>query len=573
MAKLYPSYELFELESKITDATERFVYKTLMNLPDSYEVIHSSIFYPEHRDEGETDFIILHPNLGMMLIEIKGGEIEYRNKQWYRAGEKLRRDPITQVKEAMYFYRDKYSKVEQVKFNMPYTYCICFPHTRRILGDLPIKKERIFLQENLFDIEKTIKAAFAASKEIDTSTNFNNIIKVLKDKVFCVSGAKFIQENLGEWIEKYYEHAEIIFTEEQERILSIQAEEKRILTFGPAGSGKTIVAIEKAKRLISKNKKVLFACFNMPLGEYIKYSLNTEKSPSTIAGHYHDIARRILAGETTLSSIPHPNYKEFECLSNPDLYYNETVPELLLQYSETILSNNEKYDALIIDEGQDFSDLWLLSLKALLKEGEDNEVYVFADEIQSIRKTESSIQVKKLYKDVFGDIFATRLSDNLRNTEKIHELLEMLNPIGYKGKAKISGGKKIEFIKCSKLTDQRKGLENIITELLREGIKPEQIVILSPYSMSRSSLAGRKKIAGYNIISDHALQDSAIRYQTIQRFKGLEADVVLMIDIQYNNPYLSTPLLYVGCSRAKYLLYIFHNYKSTNTFLNSIREV
>ena len=145
MAKLIPNINVDD----ITEDSERLVAKALVeSLPDNCIVYHSFPWLrPDRNDrsgavtlaEGETDFLILHPDFGIMVLEVKGGEIRYspETREWVRRvgldGVKVITDPFEQARRNTHYIIDR---IKEAAFpretNVPfaYGYAAVFPLQR-----------------------------------------------------------------------------------------------------------------------------------------------------------------------------------------------------------------------------------------------------------------------------------------------------------------------------------------------------------------------------------------------------------------------------------------------------------
>ena len=108
MAKIFPS----ELESQPSfhrSQGEREVYRALTSLNDNYTIFYSFRWLNtngQQRSEGEGDFVVLHPEYGILSIEVKDGGIDYEDSTWWqtnrRTGERKRIDPFNQAAATQY---------------------------------------------------------------------------------------------------------------------------------------------------------------------------------------------------------------------------------------------------------------------------------------------------------------------------------------------------------------------------------------------------------------------------------------------------------------------------------------
>ena len=118
--------------------------------------------------------------------------------------------------------------------------------------------------------------------------------------------------------------------------------------------------------------------------------------------------------------------------------------------------------------------------------------------------------------------------------------------------------------------EERKKIGDEIGRLVSQGLQPRRILILSPHRQENSSLAGLGKIKEWPLVrysdavgvSGKSLEKvnstgNAVRFETIRSFKGLEADVVFLIGVCAGE-HCTRPDVYVGGSRARFLLYVFY---------------
>ena len=96
-----------------------------------------------------------------------------------------------------------------------------------------------------------------------------------------------------------------------------------------------------------------------------------------------------------------------------------------------------------------------------------------------------------------------------------------------------------------------------VGRLVSQGVQLKRIVILSPYRKENSCLAGVERIKEWPLTEDLEVRSNAVRFQTIRSFKGLEADIVFLIDVKKDSRVCTDADIYVGGSRARFLLYIF----------------
>ncbi len=332
-------------------------------------------------------------------------------------------------------------------------------------------------------------------------------------------------------------------TERQIQGLDFMAQNRRMVFEGCAGSGKTMLAIEKATQLARQGAEVLMVCFSIPLAQRIREVLHSRVVTGIDVFHFHDLCRHVVeeTGETFIVGSA----------AGQD-FWDATAAELL---AETLPAFSKRYDAIIVDEGQDFCDLWWIPLEQLLADKETGSFYIFHDPHQNIFRRDDALPFSQ---PVFS------LPSNCRNTvqiaEFVHKLAQMSTSPTYEG---VKGEDPV----CEEFHSDREELEAVRTTLHEmvneEGLRTDQVVILGHRGFGRSIFAENPQLGNFTIIdSPDPGERNQVRYTTLHKFKGLEADCVIVTGEDGGPKELSEEArraqLYVACSRARFLLYVFY---------------
>ena len=297
------------------------------------------------------------------------------------------------------------------------------------------------------------------------------------------------------------------------------------LGVGPAGTGKTMLAVEKARMLASQGKKALYLCFNEFLLQYLRR-------------HYHD-PQITFHNVRTLAE---------EILQDDTLPLNKVVA-VFEQYFESEFNDDDwAYPNIVVDEGQDLSDSILEHL-SFLAELQDGCFYIFYDRNQYImsRKTTGWIDKNAECRLV--------LYKNCRNTAEIAtsigKLMHMkdsyVNTIqGMTPKAVFYGNEK----------ELQKQADRFVKDMCQQGVALKDMVILTAHSVGHSGLKGCRTLNGIPVTTEP--EDGKILFTSVRKFKGLEATAVLLIDVNLSElpDDLMQRLIYVGSSRATMYLKI-----------------
>lgn len=506
MAKFIPNLN----ESYIFNFGEREVYKKLKELPNDYYVFYSLEWLDMENGKfsfGEGDYIIYHPKKGILVMEIKAGSIEAIDRKIYqingKTGEKKVIKPLEQAR------RTKYKLDKEIYNQCPVQVVTCFVsiESRADIKELPLDYDKniILTKYELNNIEESLSKVYnfykMSSKEILKDT----ILRILNPKFNAIEKMK----NMIEVDDRIF----IQMTEEQKRILDFLEDEKEATIMGGAGTGKTILAVEKARRL---KEKTLFLCYNKFLISELKRKYGEE-------------------------------LKNVEFMSLKSLINRVDNDLKLLSYDQ-----NFEYKNIVIDEGQDFTTKQLESLYNVVKE-RDGIFYLFYDQNQLINKNTS----KENWKEPVNKS-KLKLTVNCRNTKKIAYF--SYECIVDKGDVIVNSklpGKKINFNLVENKEEILPIIERILSNYSKEDIRASDIVLLSLKSKENSTLDKIKKIGNYEI-STEMIEDDKILNTTVRKYKGLESKIVIMYDFDEEvlNTSDSYNLFYVGSSRAVHILHV-----------------
>jgi hypothetical protein len=344
------------------------------------------------------------------------------------------------------------------------------------------------------------------------------------------------------------------FTREQFIALDMLSANLRVIFNGSAGTGKTFLAIESALREVKTGKKVLFVCMNKLLNQLLQDKLETDsvtvKTLHKLLLEYSDVIV-----PTKISS-----------------FWNRDLPDnsycFLLEHEREI----QKFDVLIIDEAQDIleNSLWLDCLDLLLRNGLENGRWLaFGDfNLQAIYNLYSaSVDVKKNLIDRSCLVTQGSLNRNCRNVEDSSKLSLSLVGLKTPYKSYLRVGPSI--VKSSYLfyqddVSQIKALNMLIRKGTSAGFKPNDIVILSKVSESKSISC---RHAGKLNIRPFSFNRKSVTYTSIHKFKGLEAPFIILTDFDNLELAESKKILFTGASRSTDSVhYLFHESSKTTFF-------
>ncbi len=404
-------------------------------------------------------------------------------------------------------------------------------------------------------------------------------------------------------------------TELQARVVHGLLENPVTRVRGGAGTGKTVLALEAARTLAERGDRVLLLCYNRSLGQYLRERTSRwvfERGHVT-AAHFHGLCA--WSHELTGQPFEPPgNGPGGDASAAPVVaeerkhFWNVEAPQVLWQAIEA--RRIGPFDSIVVDEGQDFeSDWWTVIQDALASPDERRDAAgipshrpspspspslspsattaspspspspsaTTASPSPSPSATTASPSPSSptpsaarliVFHDPAQDLFGRqaalpagasfRLTDNFRNTQQISELINRLGfepllphpmcPVGQAPVIRPQGSP----------SETRKALDSLIRRLTGvEGFTPDQLTLLTPRTRPHCSLAGLETLADHPLACDPHDRAGQLLHCTVGRFKGLESDVVILLDIDPGHERSGFEVRYCGASRARHLLYVF----------------
>ncbi len=517
----------FDLRT-IENGDEREVVRRLVDGLNDGWLIFPNVTFRTHRAH-EIDVVLLHEELGVVHLEVKGHRVYVQGGEWYGVQGKMKPQPFSQAETNAYALRDELKKRWPGVFDhFPVRFGVAFPNTTELHGHLPpaVKRSQLFLAPDLEDIQHAIEMFVAESRPGSRFTveQMNGIIQYLKPD------ADFTWDPEAR-IRMHRQRMEALCASQVRALERLDAN-RRVVVTGGAGSGKTRLALGWARRAsISRNERVLVTCFNEPLADQIKFHL--EDYENVVVGAFLSIAR-------TFEGMPHLAEPENMTAEDASTFWNETViGHLHLNWPRI----TEKFDTIIIDEAQDFSPAWIAQLESLLDEEGPRRLMMVADSGQEIFS-----RGFRMPKPDDGWTLC-ELVNNCRNSHQIARLLRTLlggAPSPEIGPETIG----IEFDEAT-TADFVAKVKTILDRQPDDGsglLAPiGSKVVLVPSVKLRDSLRSELGLGSWDE------RDTKIVCETERRMKGTEFDTVILVDPEYR---MDDRALYIGISRAINQLFV-----------------
>ena len=551
MAHMYP--KSFPRENK--SGGEKKVFQFFKdNAPDNWYILHS-FRLPAHLKVifGESDFIVIAPRFGIFTLEIKSGGVGFDGTDWlfinreHKVNRK-QRGPFEQAREGMFeveriikqhtgekYNRDKYLYGYGVIFtdedNFPVS-ALTEDEPWRLMQKTGSDDYCAFVRKLASHFKRELISLGRRQPYELTEEDAALICSILRPEVECVPPMKSFID--------YSEEDIIKLTDEQFRCLDDIELNDRTVVLGGAGTGKTLLALEDARRANDTGKKVAVFCYNKNLAKNIRKSLPGEIDVYS----FHAFMTKICGQRSS----------EQGSESDSD-YFEKTLPLLTLS---VLKEHPVRYSKIIIDEFQDLCLESFLKVINVILEGElFDGCFTFYGDF-----AKQAIFYKDTSLDLLGNytyFTKKKLSVNCRNTKNIGN--EIVNVTGYEDSSYLLSitGEPVDYYSWKNLDEEKEALKKILKTLKTKGISSKDIMILSPRKRT-NSVINELDPANYVIgdINEDPKSYQAL-FSTVQAFKGLESKVVIVTDIDdYSNP----NLMYVALSRARSKMYVLESVRA-----------
>lgn len=552
MAQMFPSILPEEVRSDPRRRAEReFFEQCRIQLAPNVVVIYGYRWLDpldlRRSVEGEADFAIIDPIQGILVLELKGGiirrdaatgkyfsrevrghrEHEIKDPGWQAANS--RRAILSKIEGSQNWRNWRRKEIARSRCAFPAGFGVVFPDCtasgQLIAGD--ITPDNLIDAGHLDMLGSRIGAVFSLLLGKNACLPFTKEAMMALLEVLAYDGT--LRRPLA--IEMADEDRQMLrATNAQLSILAMLRLHSRVLLRGGAGTGKTILAIEKARRSASQGRPTLFLCYNELLGEFLK------KSPAALAGAhvmtFHALCHQI--------SGLRPSTRGADETAALRRYFDEELPTAT--YEALIEKDpSQRYHTVVIDEAQDFLPTWYDIVGQLMEPdcaGEPPEYFIALDEDQ--------IPPGRLH-HLPDHLAPVQLDENLRNTRHI---FKATTPLRRSGPLSCPGpeGDPPRMITCLRPEDVAATVERELDFYTDQGrVKLEDVVILVGKSLAHSSLAESGRAGKYRLSA--APSGGTVQIESVWRFKGLEKNVVILAEAE--DIAANRQSLYVGATRAK----------------------
>ena len=584
------------LNPNTNSRAERVLYRMAEMLPGEWDVWMNRVLNFTGAKTGhvnrEADCIFYHRKYGLLIVECKSGKISTRYNEERKRVDWFQNDTLmddakvptvqvgTLVSPVHEYLKEMFPENEKgVPYSVRVQWAVCFSDMDTMEG-IPgdeIKRKRALLRPDLLNaehFEKRLIEILEMPENAHSGRSFSNDYldeeSLYKLRSFLDGqGGMPDETEILKGEQEFFEEA----TETQRMMMDSISRNLRMRIEGVAGSGKSHMVVWEALRLARLNKNVAIVCYNdllaTELKEVVKKVFDADRE--IVEEEYeYDGGKSygridVLAYFDWCEKYAHAakiKVKKPAAEKDKQEYYEKVLPKAFVD-AQKMLRDKKKtrekffYDAVIVDEGQDFLSGWVDSFISLLKNSEQGIVRFFYDSAQRLYARDG------IYNPQVTAMPVMVLNRGFRCTRKILEWVYKNTNIRITPFKNTKTGSPVKEFYYSDPADQVAMLSTRLDEILEKfKFKPSEILVVSMRSKASSALKNIKdERFVWNANGDKTLVEDKVNIVSAFRIKGLDATAVILVDLEEPSEAdrhgdFKRRLL-VAATRAKSLLTVF----------------
>lgn len=525
MCHLHPESPVFPAADG--DA-ERTVWSHLRGqLPDDAALFWRVNLLDGHR-EREIDLLVAWPGVGLAVLEVKGGHVGHRDGRWWQGTGNGRHpiDPIRQSQDGRHVLTRLLAERGLQVRHTRIAHLVAFPHSviPRDFSTPEAPRDVVVDRDDLDSVAFRVKHAVeehGAGHAVPDEEDVQDLVDLLAGGF----------ESQVELLSLAAQHEDRIdhLTEDQAHVLDLLRHMNRLQVVGGAGSGKTFLALEQARRRARQGERVALLCYSRGLGRYLERVTRTwpRKERPAYVGLFHDLP---------LAWGAEPG------ADDDSDYWERRLPLRLAELADA-RAPEQLFDAVVVDEAQDFGELWWPSLLRCLRDPHRGGLFVFLDEAQRVFDRDGHAPV---------DLALVPLEENLRSTRQIAQVCGAFVDGVVKPRGPVGTPVRVVDVPAEDAIDVA---DVAVERLMDEGWNPGQIALLTTgHRHPAQTLA--VDMVGHAEYWDRFLAEEDVFYGHVLGFKGLERTVVVLAVNGFREAERARSLLYTGMSRARLQLVV-----------------
>lgn len=522
---------------------ERRTFEALVaGLPAGWGVAHGVRWTVLDRDRtqqsSEADIVVVAP-AGVCTIEVKGGRITRRGTEWFSTDRHGRtheiKDPAAQALRSSKTLRDRIRAmwIHAGEFG----HAVAFPDgvagSRELGMDLDggVVIDGAAFPNICAHIEALLRTQ--RTRKYFTPAELDRITRLLEPE-WKLGG------DLGLEVDRMRDKAAEL-TDQQHRMLKNLAGLSRVVVRGGPGTGKSLLALRCATDMAEQGMQVLYVCYNRPLAE--AQARAARDVARLRVSTFHELCEA-WATEAAVDLGPRPPRSD---RAGTSAWFKRLVDAVV---DGVLVPENERYDAIVIDEGQDFRPEWITLLELALADRESGRFHLYLDGTQRIYNTETeppaldgALEWQLDGQQRTAATLAVSIADFLGDPEP---------------DCGLDGGDELVVVEVPNPEGVADALRKQLHELIHDrGVRQCDIVVQTGVSATRSAVWDRKLgnvfLQGRDSDSweEPVVAPDEVRIETIHRFKGLETPATILVEIDPSTKADLRTLIRIGLTRAQ----------------------
>jgi hypothetical protein len=571
MARLIPSF--FDEQ---TPPGEKDVFRLMLDMPADWVVIHSLDLAPWNRGlRTEIDFLVVAPNTGILCVEVKSHErIEFDGYMWQPPS--IKKSPFKQAANGRYTFYRRIKELLPSFAQVPVVHLCIFPRARfDLAANVAVQPWELIDRRGLERADTAGKLAQLLQEMMANAIHADAALTPLLRPITPLQIEELVRHcvpvqkrspSAREEIDRRREDIDRILRVQQAPVLTLATLNQRLVVTGPAGTGKTLIAMEVARRAAESGKRVALLCHNQLVGDWMADAVSRPALPNLVAGRAIRVMAR-LAG-LTIPTSPPPGYWESD------------LPLLLEErLTDPDFRAEAEFDYLVIDEMQDLLGrpaLWH-AIGLFLEGGFSSGTYaLFGDfENQSLSKGR---EAEKAFQDFLATVVPARwaLSENCRNYRVIGQAAAALAGSGagmYSGYLRGTGNNRdyeIEFYEDE--AGQNASVLRALRDFKDRGFNAGEITLLSFRSDEHSTAMSLRRQGAANLQRPWPPTERT-SFASVAAYKGMENRVIILTDLALSDASFERALFYTAMTRATESVRVFCHASSRTTLARWIAEM
>jgi hypothetical protein len=517
---MIPAFEPREIES----FGEKLLYKLLRrHLPEDFTVIHSLPWLcsavkqidSSYAPTGEIDFLVIHPKLGVLALEVKSGKYRISGQRFILIKPETVTDPIKQTRHNVHGLARYLGTNPDLRFKIAYG--LVFPDSAfgdalisTALTDISVDPpQAIFIDKP--QIPNLAERVIEIMRFWKSTNHTPELDRHKLEKLISTLCPDF--DGSPEWATRalYDNKLWLRLTPEQSAVVEAACNRQRIVITGWPGTGKTLIGIEFARQQVASGKRVLVITFNSLLAEHLRLQTGFESNDGYVST-WHGLcstARKKLG----ITGEPSQTWLKKEC-----------EDDLISALSNGLMEN---YDALLLDEAQALRPEWC---ETLVKWFCDKPIVAMCDETQVFSFETGTTQLNELCAKL-GVEHPFVLTIALRTPRAVTNRLMSVKEVSYQ----LTSPRELEPDAVQELLvdNMENALFSTIQELQKQNLLGTDIVVLTKFGLDIE-------------LVDYLQQTFGVQSQTVSRFRGLEAPAIIIVSADT----MDDAELFSGYSRA-----------------------